>query len=284
MAILHINDILNRVLNGAQTAIQVVVATGSSLVGKVQIRNAANTADIDPVAEGTFTGRLGEVQASPTANTVLGRLKDLLTGIVLAAGTNVIGKVSIDQTTPGTTNAIDLKTIAGGAPSATGKIDVKIAGGDDAVAGTTTGSAVTSDADGTLQQYLRGLVKMLADAWDDTNNLLRVGLQAGSAVIGKVDPATSAITIYTVTLTLANTEYSQALPANCRGFDMQPRTNVDVRWSNVTGKVAGSTEPFMTMKVGAGFSSPPLAQGASPSTIYLASATAGTIVEIVAYS
>lgn len=44
--------------------------------------------------------KLGEVQASPTANTVLDRLKalatgitGLLTGIVLAAGTNLIGKV-----------------------------------------------------------------------------------------------------------------------------------------------------------------------------------------------
>lgn len=50
--------------------------------------------------------RLGEVQATPTANTVLGRLKDLITGIVLAAGTNIIGKVGIDQTTDGTTNKV----------------------------------------------------------------------------------------------------------------------------------------------------------------------------------
>ena len=34
---------------------------------------------------------VGEVQASPTSNTVLDRLKALLTGIVLAAGTNSIG-------------------------------------------------------------------------------------------------------------------------------------------------------------------------------------------------
>ena len=42
---------------------------------------------------------IGEVQASPTANTVLDRLKALLTGIVLSAGTALIGKVSIDQAT-----------------------------------------------------------------------------------------------------------------------------------------------------------------------------------------
>jgi hypothetical protein len=36
---------------------------------------------------------VGEVQASPTSNTVLDRLKALLTGVSLAAGTNLVGKV-----------------------------------------------------------------------------------------------------------------------------------------------------------------------------------------------
>lgn len=40
---------------------------------------------------------IGEVQAAPTANTLLARLKDLLTGIVLAAGTAVIGKVGLSS-------------------------------------------------------------------------------------------------------------------------------------------------------------------------------------------
>lgn len=49
---------------------------------------------------------LGEVQETPTANTVLDRLKDLLTEIVLATGSNVVGKVGIDQTTDETTNKV----------------------------------------------------------------------------------------------------------------------------------------------------------------------------------
>lgn len=40
----------------------------------------------------------GEVKTSPTANTVLGRLKALLTGIVLAAGTAIIGRVGHNST------------------------------------------------------------------------------------------------------------------------------------------------------------------------------------------
>lgn len=39
--------------------------------------------------------QVGEVQDSPTANTLLARLKDLLTGIVLAAGGNIIGKAKL---------------------------------------------------------------------------------------------------------------------------------------------------------------------------------------------
>lgn len=72
----------------------IVLAAGSARIGKITIRNSADAADIDPLAESTFTGRIGEVQASPTSNTVLDRLKQLLTGIVLAAGANVIGAVT----------------------------------------------------------------------------------------------------------------------------------------------------------------------------------------------
>lgn len=61
----------------------------------------------------------GEIQASPTANTILGRLKDILTGIVLAAGSAIIGKVTTDRTTPGTTNSVAIISgqdgVAGGA-------------------------------------------------------------------------------------------------------------------------------------------------------------------------
>lgn len=49
---------------------------------------------------------IGEVTASPGATTVLGRLKALTSDIVLKAGTALIGKVGIDQTTPGTTDRV----------------------------------------------------------------------------------------------------------------------------------------------------------------------------------
>lgn len=64
---------------------EVTESTGHS----VNVNLVAGSATIGNVS---VTG-MGEVQATPTANTLLGRLKDLLTGIVLAAGTNVIGWV-----------------------------------------------------------------------------------------------------------------------------------------------------------------------------------------------
>ena len=108
-------------------------------------------------------------------------------------------------------------------------------------------------------------------------------LPAGTNNIGKVDPATATPTAYNVTLTVADTEYSQALPANCRGFEFQARTEATVRYAFVTGKVATPTAPWLTLKAGDYYYSPPLNQAASPSTLYIGSATAGTIVEILAW-
>ena len=58
------------------------------------------------------------------------------------------------------------------------------------------------------------------------------------------------ISVYNVTLTNANTEYSQELPPNTRSLAIQSRTAVDVRAAFVTGKVATPTAPYFTMKSG----------------------------------
>jgi hypothetical protein len=101
---------------------------------------------------------------------------------------------------------------------------------------------------------------------------------------GFIGSVTSTLTIYNITLTNANTEYSQALPANCRGFEFQCQTGLTCRWSNVTGKVATPTAPYMTLQPNAFYSSPPISQGASPSTLYFASASAGAIICLIAWS
>ena len=91
--------------------------------------------------------------------------------------------------------------------------------------------------------------------------------------VGGVTP-----TLYNVTLTNADTEYSQAL-ASCKGIEFQARTAVDIRFAFVTGKVATPTAPYMTLKSGQWYYF-----DGSPTTLYLASATAGTVVEIILWS
>jgi len=101
---------------------------------------------------------------------------------------------------------------------------------------------------------------------------------------GSFDVPTAIPTTYNVTCTVADTEYSQALPANCRGFEFQARTEAIVRYAFVTGKVATPTAPYHTLKAGDYYFSPQINQAAAPSTLYVASPTAGTVVELLAWT
>lgn len=71
---------------------------GIDAVGAVAGQKAkAASIPVTLASDEDILSRLGEVQASPTANTLLARLKDLLTGIVLAAGSNAIGKLAAND-------------------------------------------------------------------------------------------------------------------------------------------------------------------------------------------
>lgn len=86
--------------------------------------------------------------------------------------------------------------------------------------------------------------------------------------------------IYNQTLTTANTEYPVTLAVGISEITMQERSNNVVRFAWVTGKVATPTAPYGTMKAASVYS-----QGQIPPAriLYLASPTAGAIVEIVGY-
>lgn len=58
----------------------------------------------------------------------------------------VVGSLSVDQTTPGTTDSVTVATAQGAG----------------ATLGATTGAKVITDANGTIQQYLRGLVSLIS--------------------------------------------------------------------------------------------------------------------------
>ena len=88
-------------------------------------------------------------------------------------------------------------------------------------------------------------------------------------------------TIVNLTLTDADSQYSTELPAKAKHFSFQCRTAVDVRFAFETGKVATPTAPYATLKSGASFSAPEKYMNALARTLYFASASAGSIVEIV---
>jgi len=87
--------------------------------------------------------------------------------------------------------------------------------------------------------------------------------------------------IYNVTMTSANTEYSQALPANTKKFLVHTRDGTAFRLAFVTGKVAAPTEPYFTID-----GVPYWEDHINPAllTLYFACASAGKVVEIIAWS
>ena len=96
----------------------------------------------------------------------------------------------------------------------------------------------------------------------------------------QINPAsmTGIPSIYNVTMTDANTEYSQALSANTKKFSIHLRDFTAFRFAYASGKVAAPTTPYLTVPAG-GEKSEELIQPASL-TLYFASSDAGKIAEI----
>jgi hypothetical protein len=86
---------------------------------------------------------------------------------------------------------------------------------------------------------------------------------------------------YNVNLVSADTEYSQALPANCRAVAFRCRTAYDVRFAWETGRVATPTPPYQTLKANAEYWKENIY---SSGTLYFASSQAGVVVEMEAWS
>ena len=85
-------------------------------------------------------------------------------------------------------------------------------------------------------------------------------------------------TVYNVTLTAADTEYSQALPANTKEFRFRCRTLFDCRFAWVTDKVATPAVPYLTLPAGSDYISD--WNKLASQTLFLASAEAGVVVEL----
>ena len=113
-------------------------------------------------------------------------------------------------------------------------------------------------------------------------DVISSALPSGGATAAKQQPPVTASAVYNVTLTSADTEYSQALTANTREFRFRCRTIFDVRFAFVTGKVATPTAPYLTLPAGSDYWSDNVNLAAT--TLYVASAEAGVVVEIEEWS
>lgn len=147
------------------SAVSLPLPTGASTGAKQDTGNTS-IASVDT--------KIGEVQASPTANTVLDRLKALLTGISLAAGTAAIGKLAANS-------GVDI-----------GDVDVTSVPADPF--GVNADAAVAAGAAGSIQAKLRRLTQGVED--------LKTGivLAAGTAAFGKLS-ANSGVDIGDVDVT-----------------------------------------------------------------------------------
>lgn len=86
------------------------------------------------------------------------------------------------------------------------------------------------------------------------------------------------------TLTNADTEYTVELPINCKSFSFQARDGATFRYAWVADKVATPTAPYMTNQQGAALGSPQkFVCHPSFRTLYLGTANAGTVVEIICF-
>ena len=86
------------------------------------------------------------------------------------------------------------------------------------------------------------------------------------------------------TMTLANTEYSQELPENCKGYIIHTRDESVFRLAYATGHVATPTVPYFTVPAGKAYGEDDLSiytYGGVRLTVYFASASAGKIIEII---
>jgi len=111
---------------------------------------------------------------------------------------------------------------------------------------------------------------------------LQVNPATGGLIVEDSSVAATTTTLlasYNVTLTSADTEYSQVLPDNTKRFTVQSRSSDDIRFAFVTGKVASPTAPYFTLKTGQNYYESNL--DLDSKTLYLASSSAGVIVEIL---
>lgn len=145
-------------------------------VTTVYLKGSGAGTDVDPfILDRTDTAlstKVGEVQANPTSNTLLARIKDLLTGIVLAAGTNAIGKLAANSGVD--IGDVDVTSIAPGT-NLIGKVGI------DQVSANANEVVVK-----TINTGSNAIGKLAANSGVDIGDVDVTSIAAGTNLIGKV--------------------------------------------------------------------------------------------------
>jgi len=113
-------------------------------------------------------------------------------------------------------------------------------------------------------------------------------IPSGAATSSNQQPPATTITMDSITLTVINTEYSKALPANCKKLTFRVVNSTklvagsDIRYAFEPGKVAGATLPFQMLDGGSVYSESNL--NLTSKTLYVAGIAAGDIVLLEMWS
>lgn len=186
-------------LQALVTALGGALDLGAGTVGANTQRVTIGTDDGVAAVLGATSGSAVITDATGTVQQYLrGLIKQWIAGtLVLGAGSNLVGKVTIDQTTPGTTNRVDIGDIAKGeyddvAASTTRKLGGTGAVGD-YLAGITIFPETTSPAEVTLQDGNGTAISIFKGGATSVSNLVpfylpfgdyaKVGTTAGWTVV-----------------------------------------------------------------------------------------------------
>ena len=89
------------------------------------------------------------------------------------------------------------------------------------------------------------------------------------------------LSIVNIIMPSANTEYSWQLPMGLKSFTLHVRDGTAIRISTFSDKVAGSNEPYFTLKTDTSWTKEDLDVQGADSFLYFACGTAGKVIEIL---
>lgn len=120
----------------------------------------------------------------------------IATAPVLVAGGALIGKVGIDQTTPGTTNAVSVQTSKGAANYANGQVATSTTAATLVAARATRRSVSITNYDATITVYIGGATVTAANGYRllagqsvsiDATGLIQVIAASGTPTVGYIE-------------------------------------------------------------------------------------------------